>query len=208
MKKIIFSGLLVSTLFLNTGCEPSEIAAGAVGVAIGIGIGSSNNGHHHHDNYRPPRYRECRGYRRCYAGEANSALVPNAQALEFAQKHQISLEAATKIQDAFDAVPAQGLTAFETIGLNQRDLSSISARSMPGAKSLANVANKLDMSEAQARDLLKSLISEFDAQASDIRSEYWQACMAKGQWKTPQNSRCSSTNWTGCSPATGATLCM
>ncbi|MNK07368.1 hypothetical protein D3C87_252810 [compost metagenome] len=207
MKKIIFSGLLVATLFCNTGCEPSEIAAGAIGVAIGVGIGSSHNGHHRHDHYRPPRYRECRGYHRCYSADTGVGLAVNTEALDFAQKHQISLDAATKIQTAFDQVATQGLSAFEAVGLSQRDLSTISSRSMPGQKSLANVAVKLDMSEAQARDLLKGMITEFDAQASNVESPYWQSCMAKGKWKTPQNGRCTTTAWEGCSPENGATLC-
>lgn len=207
MKKIILSGLLISTMFLNSGCDSSDIAAGAIGVAIGIGLGSSDDGHHHHHDRRPPRYREC-GRHRCYSTNFEIDTPANPQVAEFAQKHQITLDAATQIQAAFDGAKVEGLGSFAKIGLSEKDIRVISNRSMPRDESVAAMAVKLDMSQAQARDLLKRLIADFDAQASDIESPYWQSCMAKGKWKTPQNGSCSTTSWNGCSPETGATLCL
>ncbi|WP_295903058.1 hypothetical protein [uncultured Bdellovibrio sp.] len=206
MKKIILSGLLITTLFCNTGCDSSDIAAGAIGVAIGIGIGASDHGHGHHHDRRPPRYRECGRYR-CYEANTQIDLGTNPEAVAFAQRHQISLQAAEQIQDAFAKVSTEGLNAFTRIGLNEKDIKAISKRSLPDSDSLALMAQKLDMSQAQARDLMKAVVADFDAQASDVSSAYWQSCMAKGKWKTPQNMICKKTFWPGCSPETGATLC-
>ncbi|WII72197.1 hypothetical protein QJS83_17175 [Bdellovibrio sp. 22V] len=207
MKKIILSGLLITTLFCNTGCDSSDIAAGAIGIAIGIGIGSSDHGHHHGHDRRPPRYRQC-GRHRCYEANTQIDVGTSPQVVEFAQRHQISLAAAEQIDAAFAAVPNEGLKAFAQVGLSERDLKDISKRSLPEPASIAKVATKLDMSQAQARDLLKEIIADFDVQASDVQSPYWKACMAKGKWKTPSNRYCKKTFWPGCSPETGATRCI
>ncbi len=207
MKKIILSGLLISTMFLNSGCDSSDVAAGAIGVAIGIGIGSSGDGHHHGHDRRPPRYREC-GRHRCYNANFEIDVAQSPEVAEFAQRHQISLAAAEQVQEAFSLVATEGLSAFARIGLTDKDIMSISRRSMPKSSSIAAMAGKLDISEAQARDLLQRAIADFDAQASDVESPYWQSCMAKGKWKTPENASCSKTFWNGCSPETGASLCI
>lgn len=207
MKKIILSGLLIATLFCNAGCDSSDIAAGAIGVAIGIGIGSSGDGHHHHHDRRPPRYRECGRYR-CYDAQVNLNLGTDPSVVEFAQAHKISLAAAEQVKAAFDGVNTKGLNSFATIGLNEKDIRAISNRRLPATESIAAMSVKLDMSQAQARDLLKEVIEDFDAQASNIQSTYWKSCMAKGKWKTPQNGYCTKTYWKGCAPETGATLCI
>lgn len=207
MKKIILTGLLISTMFLNSGCDSSDVAAGAIGVAIGIGIGSGGDGHHHGHDRRPPRYRQCGRYR-CYDANFEVDLAPNPEVAAFAQRHQIGLAAAEQVHAAFAAVSTEGLNAFARIGLSDKDIMAISRRSLPKSDSIAAMANKLDISEAQARDLLQRVVADFDAQASDLESPYWQACMAKGKWKTPENASCTKTFWTGCSPETGATLCI
>lgn len=206
MKKIFLTGLIISTMFLNSGCDSSDVAAGAIGVAIGIGIGSGGHDHHHDHGRRPPRYRQC-GRHRCYSAQREVGVAENTKLVEFAQRHQISLEAAEQIQVAFDAVPTEGLSAFARIGLSTSDIRVISLRSMPKAESVASMAAHLNIEEAKAKSLLQGIVADFDAQASDIESPYWQACLAKGQWKTPENAKCSVTSWSGCSPETGATLC-
>lgn len=215
MKKIILSGLMVCTIFLNAGCNSSEIAAGIIGVAIGIGISSGDHDRHHrpperypgpHRPTRPPAPpRHCSGHR-CYASAVTLPQM-DAQLILFAERHQISLDVAQKIKTAFQNVSKDGLASFEQIGLNSAALRSISLRSLPKSEAYAAMARKLDISEAQARDIIKMAVADFDAQANDVESDYWQSCMGKGKWKTPQNSSCSKTNWTGCSPGTGATLC-
>lgn len=215
MKKILLVSLLGSSTFFNTACTDEEIAAGIIGVGIGIGISadSDRDDHHYHrpPPPPPPRYpgpgcgprprRPHRGY------ATTTKMAVNVQALDFASKYNVSMETAEKIQTAFADVGTKGVGAFEAIGLNKADLKNIAARSMPKAESLQTMATKLDLSQAQARDLVKVLISDFAAQASNVESTYWQSCMAKGSWKTPQNASCKNTEWNGCSPETGATLC-
>lgn len=239
MKKFVLAGVLASTMFLNAGCEPEEVAAGAVGVAIGIGIGSAleedrNPPPRHPRPGRPhrpgrPGYGHGGGYGGGYGGGHHgggygggyydngyysadgmavmSTAKTSSKVKNFAQRHNISVNAATKIERSFKNVNSQGIAAFSPIGLGETDLKQIMQRRLPSADSLARVAKNLDMSQAQARDLVKYMIMDFDAEASDVTSPYWKSCMAKGKWKTPQNRSCKKTFWSGCSPETGATLC-
>lgn len=227
MKKIILVSLLASSVFLNTACTDDEIAAGIIGVAIGVGVaaGSHDHDHHrrhdydngyrdgHHDGYRNGRHDSYppRRYRH-YALETKLATsfdnkVVDSDVLAFSQKYNISTDAAMKIQKAFVDVEVKGTESFATIGLSKKDLRTIAKRELPASSSIKSMADKLDISEAQSRDLIKDLIKEFDVQASNITSPYWQSCMGKGKWRTPQNLYCKNTAWNGCSPETGATLC-
>jgi len=231
MKKIILMSLIASTMFFNAGCDSGDVAAGVIGVGIGLGIGAAaggyDNGYHdgYHDGRRddwhggwgygpPPRYHGCDRYR-CYDAVvkidgADQLVADNAvdpQVAAFAQKYNVSNEASAKINDAFTNVQTQGLNSFASIGLNSSDLNAIAQRSLPSTDAIKTMAQKLDMSEAQSKDLLQSMITEFGQQAANVQSTYWKSCMAKGSWKTPQNLYCTSTAWNGCSPETGATLC-
>lgn len=234
MKKVILMSLIVTTMFFNAGCDEGDIAAGVIGVGVGVGVGAIvggsagyNNGYHdgRHDGYhdgrhdsrhrrgryvRPDRYRNC-GYYRCYNSSLNLEIPAltstDAEVLNFALKYNISNEASAKIQTAFVDVETKGIASFESIGLNKKDLTRIARRQLPDTDSLKSLAQKLDLSEAQSRDLVKSMITEFNQQATNVESPYWQSCIAKGKWKTPENTNCSKTTWTGCSPATGASLC-
>jgi hypothetical protein len=55
MKKILIVAGLASVMIFNTGCEPEEIAAGAIGVAIGVGIAAGSDHSEQRPNYPPPR---------------------------------------------------------------------------------------------------------------------------------------------------------
>lgn len=206
MKKIILSGLLIATLFCNAGCDADEIAAGAIGVAIGIGIGSSNNGHHHDHYHRPPRYNQC-GRHYCYSANLALNLGGNKKVADFAQKHQISVWAAGEIDEAFNKVSVYGLNSFARIGLSKDDIKLIAQGNLPESESIKRMSEKLDLSQAQTRDLLKGMLLDFESQSNDVNSEYWQACIAKGHWKTPESSYCSDIASAGCGPQTGAKLC-
>jgi hypothetical protein len=232
MKKTLLITLLASSMFFNTACTDDEVAAGAIGAAIGVGIAVGAGGHDHHDRRPPDRYpgpdygrprydrpgygrgpvRPHRGYSvdvTLASSEVFETTIAaaNPEVVEFANKYGISTNAAAKIQNAFANVESQGLSAFAAIGLKKADLKDIAKRQMPAPDSLASVAGKLDLSQAQARDLIKVLIKDFDVQASNVNSPYWQSCMAKGHWKTPENFYCKSTSWNGCAPELGATLC-
>lgn len=212
MKKIILASVLVCATIFNAGCTDGEVAAGAIGVIIGIGLGGDNG----HDHHRPPPYhpRRPRHYDAVAAGSAAGSTEvatvtteENPALLDFALKYNISLEAAEKVNAAFQGVQTEGTSSFAKIGLNQSDIKTIMRHELPSSSAIKSLAGKLDMSEAQARDFLVSLNKEFQAQAEDVTSPYWQSCMAKGKWKTPQNLYCKSTSWNGCAPESGATLC-
>lgn len=215
MKKLVIMGMLATAMMFNAGCTDGEVAAGAIGVIVGIGLGS---GPDHHDHHRPPPYH--RG--RHWDAQANVTLPTtgaapvavqvedtqaDSQVADFAFKYNISLDAANKVNDAFQGVQKNGVSSFATIGLNKSDIQAIMKHQLPETSSIKSMASKLDMSEAQARDFLVAMNREFQAQASDVSSPYWQACMAKGSWKTAENMYCKSTSWNGCAPETGATLC-
>lgn len=207
-----------------------------VAIGIGIAAGAHDHDHHDHHDHRPPdrypgpdygrpRY-DRPGYggpgygpgpgrpHRGYSADVNLAsseifdtAVADSTIVEFANSHGISTAAAAKIQNAFANVESKGIASFESIGLKKSDLKDIAKREMPDADALKAVAGKLDLSQAQARDLIKVLIKDFDAQASNVESPYWKSCMAQGKWRTPQNLYCKSTSWNGCAPETGASLC-
>lgn len=230
MKKYILTATLASLMFVNTGCEPEEVRAGAAGVAIGIGIGAAME----RDRYQPepPSYyppppppppRHPRPRRPGYGGgyydpgyggygyyslSSTQQKATTARTKAFAQRHNISMTAANKIERSFKNVNSQGFKSFHSVGLGEVDVKRIMQRRMPETQSLARMAKSLDMSEAQARDLVKYMIMDFDVQAKDIKSAYWQSCMAKGKWRTPQNMICTKTYSKGCTPETGATLCL
>jgi hypothetical protein len=228
MKKILITGLLISSVFFNVACDSDEIAAGAIGIGIGIGLGSLDDGNHHdgghHDGYGHDhdrggwdhggydgghgRGRHCNEYR-CFntASVEASSAAPQFAATSFAQKHGITPAAGAKIQQAFANVNQSGLASFQAIGLDESALKSIMNRSVPNSASVRAMSQELNISEAQSLTLLQNLVSEFDQQAADGTSAYWQSCQAKGQWKTPQNAHCTTGAWSGCSPETGATLC-
>lgn len=206
MKKIILSGLLLSTLFLNSGCTDDEIAAGAIGIAIGIGLGSDNHGHHHPPHRPPPRYRECGRYG-CYSANLALDFAQDQKVVSFAQRHGVSLGVASQVQQAFDAVPQEGLAAFSRVGLNEKAIQAITLRTLPSESSIESLAQHLEMSNEEATGFLRRMVADFDVQASDVTSAYWQSCMAKGKWKTRENTNCKKSSWPGCSPETGATLC-
>lgn len=218
MKKVLLAGLLVSSVFFNVACDDSDLASGAIGVGVGIGLGNYYDSHHdgrydrRHDGrydgrYGRGGYRNCNRYR-CYNSDVNMLDdSANLVATSFAQKHNIPATAGAKIEKAFSNVNQNGLASFQAIGLNEGALKSIMNRSLPNETSIRAMSQELNISEAKSQSLLQNLIAEFDQQASNGQSDYWKACQAKGQWKTPQNANCSSTSWNGCSPDTGATLC-
>jgi hypothetical protein len=226
MKKAFVVSLLLGSMFLNQACTDEEVNATIIGIGVGVGVAAvvaagpddhrpppdRHDGDWDHRGGRPDRFHgRCPG---CSSAvkSAQQDLVVNMSDLspadEFAEKYQIPTAASAKIKTAFAAASKNGLSSFESIGLAKSDLQAIAQKQLPEAASLKNVAQKLDMSEAQSRDLLKSMINEFSQQSSNVESTYWKSCMAKGKWKTPENASCSSTSWNGCAPETGASLCL
>ncbi|MBS1971662.1 MAG: hypothetical protein JSU04_15225 [Bdellovibrionales bacterium] len=214
MKKLIVLALILGSQVLVS-CRTGEVVAGAIGVGVGIGIGRYYDRHHHHRHYHGGYYDDGY-YNGGYYGDRYGygywsvdleATAANSDAQKFADKHGVSLDVAKKIQKAFAGLPAQGMSSFKSIGLGKSDLKAIAKHDLPSVEGIRQMAAKLDMSEAQARDLLVSINKDFAAQASNVNSSYWKSCMKDGEWSTPQNSFCQQSSWNGCSPATGASMC-
>ena len=209
MTKVLVLGLLASAMIFNAGCTDDELTAGAVGVIIGAGLNDDGPHYGHpHPHRRWDAQVSSGSVSANIFGQEAASVETSSNVADFAAKNNISVDAAQKIHDALNGIQSQGLSSLSQIGLQRKDLESIAARSVPETSSIQAMAAKLDMSEAQARDLLTSMTQQFTMQAADVNSPYWQSCMAKGQWKTPENNYCASTSWTGCSPDAGASLCF
>lgn len=205
MKNWILYTLVVCAGIFGAGCTAREIGAGAIGVGIGIGIG---RGHHHGDHHRhrrPPHHR-CDRWG-CWGDMEQANAMAASDASDLASRYQIPTATAAKLVDAFAKAETQGLTPFRALGLNDADFKAMVNHQPPSEQSVKTASQKLDLSEKQGRALLVAMTREFNKQAADVNSEYWQYCTADGSWKTEKNSSCKSLNWPGCGPQEGAKFC-
>jgi hypothetical protein len=203
MKKLMLYALVVSAGIFGTGCTPGEVGAGAIGVGIGIGIGRHAGHRHGHHN----GHRHCNRHR-CWDGmDQIEAASRSSEISEFASRYQVPTASAAKVVDAFANAEDQGLDAFRALGLTDNDFKAMMNHQLPSDQTVQVASQKLDLSEKEGRQLLISMQREFNAQAKNVNSEYWKYCTSEGSWKTDQNRSCSSLNWPGCSPATGANFC-
>lgn len=226
MNKTILIGLIASCLFF-TACTEEEVTSTIIGVGVGVGIGAIANDHDRHERHQEqdrrdewnrrgggygpgrggPGYGPGRGRGGYGAFIKSDVVAADTSVADFAEKYHITNEVSAKIQEAFATVATKGVSSFEAIGLTAQDLKQIAKKDVPSADSIKSMSAKLNLSEAQSTDLVKSMIAEFSKQAADVASPYWESCMASGKWRTAQNNYCSNTSWNGCSPATGATAC-
>jgi hypothetical protein len=84
---------------------------------------------------------------------------------------------------------------------------AIAQYQMPSRNAIDQMAKALGEDSSKIEKIAQSFVTDVQAQVSDVTSEYWQSCMSSGHWKTPQNSYCAKTFWSGCSPTSGATAC-
>lgn len=136
-----------------------------------------------------------------------SHLATSSVAARLAKKYSIPMNAAQRISQSFADVNAHGMNAFYAMGLTEEDMKGFMKRRLPAEASIKTAAGKLGLSEQKTRGVLTQMMREFYAQAANVKSEYWQRCMADGQWKTDRNQSCSKTFWPGCSPEKGAQFC-
>lgn len=136
-----------------------------------------------------------------------STLASSTVSTRLSKKYQIPLSAANKISKSFADVNAKGMEAFYAMGLTEEDMKGFMKRRLPAESSIKTASVKLGMSEQKTQKMLTQMMREFFAQASNVKSEYWQRCMTDGHWKTDRNQSCSQTFWPGCSPEKGAQFC-
>ncbi len=228
---------MVGLSLFQTGCDSDDaaaiaIGAGAIGIIVGVGIADDHDRCHggyrevcstHHDR-RGHRRTHCRDvYNSCaYRYEGNfriAGLTSNnqtspqassqvsAQTAAVASKYQLSFEAADLLVEKMKAAQGGNVLALQELGLANQDLQRLAHLEMISNESVRRVSDKLDTTPQTIENLLSSVIAEAKAQTQDINSPVWEACLARGKWKTPQNRTCTDRHLFGCSPATGATAC-
>lgn len=212
------------------------LGAVAIGVgAIAVGVGSSGGEARCRGGYKEKcttyrdrygrRHRECRQvYDSClyYYNYEPGQLSGGQQLLnthfgieadhpfaaELAQRHNLSFEAANKILGALDEAREGKLTGVLALGLDRSDIEDLARLRLPSNKGLEALSDYLDIDKKDIKKMLASILDDFTDQLGDFDSHFWQNCTRSGKWKTPQNNSCQQSYWPGCSPQTGATLCM
>lgn len=206
MRKIflLLLALAVTTTQLSA-CSDEDYAFGS-GFIVGLITGRHTN-HHHHRRHGPPHYRR---YVAMFDGDAIVSGLDEANLLQsnLETKYNLSNSAAEKLAAALILSEDGDKTGLLNLGLREKDLYLISKLDMPTNSSINNVAYTLNESPDKVHSIFESVISELRNQAVDVDSAMWQSCVSSGMWKTPENSRCSDLRWNGCSPDTGATLCV
>lgn len=100
------------------------------------------------------------------------------------------------------------IEAAEKAGLSPVDLMLVGAGQALESVRCGEIARKLDEPEDLVCDKVKAIEVAFQAQRAQANSPYWRTCMHSGRWATEKNRNCKETYWPGCSPATGATMCV
>ena len=205
-----------------------------IGGAIAIGAAAGNDHHHYeprpgyghgYDHGYDHGYNDGYGHGGGYGGwgyRANSAPInlekiaaqddapSKAEVNSKVAAHLgLTVDAATTLNTALQtAGQTKNLDAVYKLGLDKGDLKNLLQTKMISDQGVINLGRSLNVSTETARKAVETMLGDFRAQAADGSSLYWSSCTQSGSWKTPQNSRCESTSWQGCSVATGATLCL
>ena len=231
--KVLAALLVLPFLFTVQGCTDDEVLGTLAGIAVvggAVAIGAAAGGHDHDrgdrgDYDRGDRGDCCRGGgdRGGHGGHRGRELL-TADSLDFtsdvdttdalnqtsalAQHYGVTFQAAAKVQSAMSgAVFANSLQPLYDIGMSRADIETFGQMKMISNQGIAGLAQKLVITTPQATNMLAQMIIDVRLQAADGSSDFWKSCTAAGSWKTPENSSCKSAEWSGCSPATGASFC-
>ncbi len=186
------------------------------GCRVFVGVG---HGGRHSRNCYPQRFCDrygCHTRRVCRGGGWNHNNIATADANIEAQKNTqawleefgISPQAQKVLDKAFLMALADNSDGLANLGLNESDIKRIADFKMPTNNGIAKMSSRLDITRDQGAKMVDFMITTAQEQAEDINSGLWQDCMDSGKWQTPQNNNCQKTYWNGCSPETGATMCI
>lgn len=221
---LLVGAIAVTAAFTQTSCTSEEIAislgAGAIGVIVGSELSREprqprcHAGHatrctDYYDRWGHYR-RQCRSfYDRCayYSSTATADGQVSREAQVVAQNHGLSFDSAEKFMRAINQAQLGDASAVNELGLKSEDVRDLVAMKTPSEETLMAVALNLDTTSETVRKMISSFQSDIRAQAADFNSPLWKTCRDSGTWKTPENSLCTKDYWSGCSPATGATMC-
>ncbi len=231
-RKTSLIGLAALSMALVTpGCTDGElIGAGVIAIGVGavlVGSGAAGRGDDaprcrggyreectiYHNRWGERRrvceevYDSCL-YRNTVAAQPKSSTAVSDTVASVAKTQNVSFTAAEKLMSTVTAVQAGDISTLSEVGLTTADFRLISRGFLPEQATIDRVSMALDLSVNETRSLLKRVIAGVDAQRKDSQSAYWQSCLSKSSWRTDGNGYCSQAWWPGCSPETGATLCL
>lgn len=167
-------------------------------------------------------HRSERRYRRPFNNNFNNvteslAFVTDAQSDATAvdqksvlieKRWNLNESSAVKLSNAIENAKGGDMNAFSSIGLDLQDMATLLNKSQIDVNNLDKVAASLQTSSNNALDILTQFVHEYNSQKTDVKSALWSQCVAKGKWKTPEATSCSSLDAQGCAPALGASNCL
>lgn len=199
LRGLVILGLLAAATAF-TGCR--------VSVGVGHGGRHSRNCYPQRvcDNWGCHTRRVCRGGWNVASVDAATEVQKNTQAWH--EEFGISADAQKVLDNAFLLALTDNSAGLQDLGLTEKDAGRLTHFKMPTDESIQKLSARLDMSPTQGRKMIDFMLTSTKEQAQDINSGLWQECMDSGKWQTPENNACEKTFWKGCSPETGATMCI
>ena len=216
----------------TTGCKNEDVAAvgGAIAIvagAVAIGAALGGDDHSHRPVCRGGYVERCRStydrwgrrHTSCtrewdscatrYSATVGSSLLRADRSVSTVSgKYNLPLESAERLTKALQAAHAGNADALTSLGLSQSDLTSMAKFQSPSKEGIEKMAASLALSRSATTQLVKDLMEDARVQFANVQSPAWKACIAAGQWRTPENGNCQETFWPSCSPETGASLCI
>ena len=132
----------------------------------------------------------------------------SSETADVANQLELSFDGAEKLVNALKLAQKGEINALADLGINMKAIEKIGKLKMPSDGSIDKLAQALNIQPNKAEELVSEFIAEAKDQMKDVNSAAWQSCLSASSWKTPQNYFCKKTYWTGCSPQTGASLCV
>ena len=200
--------LVVSTALVGCRAEDVAIIGGAVAIIAGVEAKADRLERERHQHppvvvvpSPPPHPRRCRTFRDRH-GRIRSTCPGGYSTLA------LSTQTAERVETFAQLAATGDVSVASELGLTTQLVVSALAGDAELNSSVGTLAKKLELSVAEASQLVKDLVQEVRVQGTDINSHLWQTCLANGSWKTDANGGvCTSTQWQGCSPETGASVC-
>ncbi|MGE0633692.1 MAG: hypothetical protein AB7O96_14860 [Pseudobdellovibrionaceae bacterium] len=134
--------------------------------------------------------------------------IQGERTLAWQEEFGISPESQKVLDRALAVAYSGSFEGLAQLGLNEKDIRKIAEFEAPTERGIVAVSRNLKMSPAKTKEMLKFMIGTVEAQASDVNSGLWKKCISSRHWLTPENNNCKKTYWNGCSPKTGASMCI
>lgn len=213
--KSLLSVLVALSMVFLTGCDDEDVVVGVGLIAIGatkVIVGADRDGYYYKRNRRRRiRRRGRRGHGR-RLGYSSAPLANPAfsgpEIVKMSNELGLSRGSAVKLATAFELAQDGDISLLNEVGFTEDVLLDMSHYDLPSYESRVAMAEQLGQSPQETSRMLREMMAQSKAQATNVNSYLWQSCQAEGQWKTPENLFCRSTSWKGCSPATGASSCV